>query len=149
MASYRRNVALILSRAGGEILVCERTGFPNSWQFPQGGVKEGESDIEALHREVREEISLAPGTYRIVTQRGPYRYTFRPGFRKEGFDGQAQTYFLAELLGSAESGIRVDREEFHSCRWIFPHSFKIEWVAPIKRRVYRAVFRDFFGISLG
>jgi len=148
MDSYRRNVALILSRAGGEILICERTGFRDSWQFPQGGIQTGESDIQALHREVREEISLDPDAYRIVMRHGPYRYTFRPGFKKEGFDGQEQTYFLAVILGDAESGIRVDHEEFHAHRWIFPHAFKIEWVPPIKRDVYRAVFRDFFDISL-
>ena len=148
MATYRRNVALILSRAGGEILVCERTGFPNSWQFPQGGAKKGETDIQALHREVREEISLAPESYRIVIRRGPYRYTFRSGFKKEGYDGQEQTYFLAEVLRAAESGIQVDRKEFRAHQWIFPHAFKIDWVPPIKRETYRAVFRDFFDISL-
>ena len=148
MATYRRNVALILSRAGGEILVCERSGFPNSWQFPQGGAKKGESDIEALHREVREEISLPPESYRIVVHHGPYRYTFRPGFKKEGFDGQEQTYFLAEILEAAESAVAVDRKEFQTCQWIFPHAFKIEWVPQIKRDTYRAVFRDFFDISL-
>ena len=148
MHAYRRNVALILSRAGGEVLVCERTGYPNSWQFPQGGAKEGESDIQALHREVQEEISLPPEAYRIVTHHGPYRYNFHPGFKKEGFDGQEQTYFLAEILEAAENGIKVDCKEFRAHRWIFPHAFKIEWVPPIKRVTYRAVFRDFFDISL-
>jgi putative (di)nucleoside polyphosphate hydrolase len=149
MASFRRNVALILTRAGGEILVCERSGFPGSWQFPQGGAKRAESDLQALHREVREEISLNPEEYHIVLHRGPYRYTFRRGFRKEGFDGQEQIYFLAEILGRAEDEIRVDREEFRAHRWIFPDDFLIDWVPPIKRDVYRAVFRDFFRIELG
>ncbi len=148
MPSFRRNVALILSRSNGEILVCERSGFPGSWQFPQGGAKEGETDLEALHREVREEISLDPESYRTVLHRGPYRYTFRPGFRKEGFDGQEQIYFLAEVLGKAEDAIRVDRSEFRAHRWILPDAFRITWVPPIKRKVYRAVFRDFFAISL-
>jgi len=148
MPAFRRNVALILSRPGGEILVCERSGFPGSWQFPQGGAKRDETDLEALHREVREEISLAPDCYRIVLHRGPYRYTFRPGFRKEGFDGQEQIYFLAEILEAAEDSIRVDRSEFRAHRWIQPATFQIKWVPPIKRKVYRAVFRDFFAISL-
>lgn len=148
MLSFRRNVALILSRSGGEILVCERSGFPGSWQFPQGGAKSGESDLQALHREVAEEISLSSDAYRIVLHRGPYRYTFRPGFRKEGFDGQEQIYFLAEILGKADEGIRVDREEFRAHRWILPDAFQIAWVPPVKRSVYRAVFRDFFAVTL-
>lgn len=144
---FRRNVALILTRADGEILVCERSDFKDSWQFPQGGAKNWESDLEALHREVEEEISLTPDCYRVLFHRGPYRYVFRSGPRKEGCDGQEQIYFLAEWLGEKE--ILVDKKEFRAFRWIRPDSFRINWVPPIKRDVYRDVFRDFFQIELG
>ncbi len=143
---FRRNVALILTRPGGEILVCERSDFRDSWQFPQGGAKEGESDLEALYREVQEEIALTPDCYRVVVQHGPYRYVFRAGSRKEGCEGQEQIYFLAEWSGLNE--IVVDKKEFRDFRWIFPRSFRIDWVPPIKRDVYRQVFQDFFKIQL-
>jgi len=139
---FRRNVALILTRPGGEILVCERSGFKDSWQFPQGGARARETDLEALHREVSEEISLPPESYRVVLRHGPYRYVFRSGFRKEGCDGQEQIYFLAEWSGEGE--IVVDKKEFRTFRWIRPEAFRIGWVPPIKREVYRQVFRDFF-----
>ena len=143
---FRRNVAFILTRPGGEILVCERSDFKDSWQFPQGGARDDESDLEALQREVREEISLPPESYRIVLQNGPYRYTFRAGSRKDGCDGQEQLYFQAEWLGDRE--IAVDKKEFRAFRWIKPETFRIEWVPPVKRDVYRRVFRDFFQIEL-
>lgn len=143
---FRRNVALILRRPGGEILVCERSDFKGSWQFPQGGTKAGESDLEALYREVLEEIALLPDTYRVVCQHGPYRYVFRSGFRKEGCDGQEQIYFLADWLGTGQ--ITVDEEEFCAFRWIRPEEFRMGWVSPIKRDVYRDVFRDFFQLDL-
>ena len=143
---FRRNVAFILTREGGEILVCERTGYRNSWQFPQGGARDNESDLEALRREVAEEISLMPSQYRVVSEDGPYRYVFRSGFRKEGCDGQEQRYFLAEAIGDPE--VAVDEKEFAAFRWIRPEHFRIQWVPPIKRNVYRQVFRDFFGITL-
>lgn len=143
---FRRNVAFILTRAGGEILVCERKGFRDSWQFPQGGARDDESNLEALRREVEEEISLTPSTYRIISERGPYRYIFRSGFRKEGCDGQEQRYFLAECVGTPE--IAVDKKEFSSFRWLLPSAFQISWVPPIKRDVYRQVFQDFFNIPL-
>ena len=143
---YRRNVALILTRASGEILVCERSDFKGSWQFPQGGAKGGESDLEALEREVLEEISLPLDAYRILLHHGPYRYRFRSGFRKEGFEGQEQTYFLAEWLGHPE--IVVDKKEFARFQWIQPTDFRIQWVPPVKREVYRKVFQDFFGLQL-
>ena len=143
---FRRNVALILTRPGGEILVCERSDFRGSWQFPQGGAKDEESDLEALQRDVREEIALPPESYRVILQHGPDRYVFRSGFRKEGCMGQEQTYFLAECLGSPE--IAVDNKEFRRSRWIKPETFQIQWVPPVKRDVYRKVFRDFFRIDL-
>jgi putative (di)nucleoside polyphosphate hydrolase len=143
---FRRNVAFILTRDSGEILLCERTGFKNSWQFPQGGAREEESNLEALRREVEEEISLNPSAYRIVAERGPYRYVFRSGFRKEGCSGQEQRYFLAEVLGTPK--ITVDEKEFRAFRWILPQDFLIDWVPPIKRDVYRNVFRDFFNVQL-
>ena len=143
---FRRNVALILTRPGGEILVCERSDFKDSWQFPQGGARDEESDLEALRREVREEIALPPECYRVVLHHGPYRYVFRSGCRKEGCDGQEQIYFQAEWLGDRE--IEVDKKEFRNFQWIKPEAFRIEWVPPIKRNVYRRVFRDFFQIEL-
>lgn len=143
---FRRNVALILTRPVGEILVCERSDFKDSWQFPQGGARDQESDLEALQREVLEEISLPPETYRVVLHHGPYRYVFRSGCRKEGCDGQEQIYFQAEWLGGGE--ITVDKKEFRDFQWIKPETFRMEWVPPIKRDVYRRVFRDFFRIEL-
>ena len=36
--SYRPNVGLIVFNRKGEVLVGERLGVPDSWQFPQGGI---------------------------------------------------------------------------------------------------------------
>lgn len=147
MSRYRPNVAFILRRSDGRILICERSDFPGSWQFPQGGLKGGESAIDAVRREVREEIGLRPRDYVIAETRGPYRYLFATGPNRKGYDGQEQTYFLADLarpepeicLEDADSG------EFRDTRWIFPGEFDLAWLPPMKAEVYRVVFRDFFG----
>jgi putative (di)nucleoside polyphosphate hydrolase len=97
MPSYRPNAAIILRNSTGEILVCERRDWRGCWQFPQGGVKKSESLLDALHREVEEELGLTPSDYRILSSKGPYRYLFMNGRKKDGFDGQEQTYFLALL----------------------------------------------------
>jgi putative (di)nucleoside polyphosphate hydrolase len=145
---FRKNVALILTHPGGGIFICERAGTPGSWQFPQGGCKHRESPEAALAREVREEVGLEPSAYDVLCSRGPYRYLFPPGFRKAGFGGQEQIYFLARLREGGDAGIRVDGREFRAFRWIAPASFSLDWLPPFKREVYRAVFRDFFGILL-
>ena len=148
MPTYRPNAAFILRNSAGEILVCERSDWSGCWQFPQGGVKRGETVLEALHREVHEELGLGPENYRILSKKGPYRYLFTEGRKKEGFDGQEQHYFLAELLGS-DARIEFDEEaEFRAARWIPPGDYRLDWIAPMKQEVYREVFRDFFDVAL-
>jgi putative (di)nucleoside polyphosphate hydrolase len=149
MPSYRPNAAIILQNVAGEILVCERSDWRGCWQFPQGGAKKGESMLETLHREVEEELGLKPSDYRILLSRGPYRYLFMNGRKKDGFNGQEQHYFLAELSDPGVV-IRFDgAHEFRAARWLPPADYDLNWIGGMKRAVYIRVFRDFFGIELG
>jgi putative (di)nucleoside polyphosphate hydrolase len=145
---YRLNVAAILRNARGEILVCERLNEPDAWQFPQGGVDEGETLQQALTRELQEEIGVVPEDIRIVSSRGPYHYLFGEGRTKKGFHGKEQHYFLCDFIGS-ESRINVATEhpEFRAWKWIAPAEFQMSWLPEMKLAVYRAVLRDFFGIN--
>jgi 8-oxo-dGTP diphosphatase len=55
-----RVVAGLLVREG-QVLVCQRNAaaaFPLRWEFPGGKVEDGESDADALQRELREELSV-------------------------------------------------------------------------------------------
>jgi putative (di)nucleoside polyphosphate hydrolase len=149
MPAYRPNAAIILRNSAGEILLCERRDWRGCWQFPQGGVKKGETLLEALHREVEEELGLEPSDYRILSKRGPYRYLFMNGRKKEGFDGQEQYYFLAELMNPRVPISFEGCREFCAGRWLSPASYDLNWIPKMKREVYVEVFRDFFGVKLG
>ncbi len=146
--SYQPNVAGILRNRDGKILVCERATIRGAWQFPQGGVDEGETREQALVRELWEEISLDPGDFKIVSKRDGYRYLFQGG-KKRGHDGKAQTYFLCDFLAD-DSKIRVETEhpEFRAWKWIAPAEFQKEWLPKMKTEVYTEVFQDFFGVRL-
>jgi putative (di)nucleoside polyphosphate hydrolase len=146
---YRSNVAAIIQTADQKILIGERSDVRGAWQFPQGGVKKSESTLEALFRELREEVSLKPSHYRVIDSKGPYRYLFQGGRKKEGFDGQEQFYFLVQLT-APNSYVQVETNvpEFSRIRWIEPVHFRVEWVPEFKQQVYRQVFLDFFGIQL-
>jgi len=144
---YRSNVAAILQRSDGRIFIARRSDYPESWQFPQGGVDDGEKPREALGREVAEEVALPPGAYRIAEERGGYRYDFPEGPDRRGFHGQEQTYFLCLL----EEGTEAQADplkgcgEFTEARWVAADDFPHHLVPPMKRAVYRRVLRDFFG----
>jgi len=147
---YRPNVAAILKNAEGKILIAERLHVENSWQFPQGGVDEGESAFMALFRELEEEIGVKPELVKVLEQRDGYRYAFPKGRLKYGiYGGQEQTYFVCDFLGT-DADIRLDahQQEFRQVKWIEPKDFQMVWVPRFKQAVYRAVFLDFFGIVL-
>lgn len=146
---FRPSVAAIVQDKAGRILICERKDFPGTWQFPQGGIEPGESIEEALAREIREELSLAPAAYEIVGIKGPYRYRFPPGLAKKGFRGQSHHYFLLKLRASpAKVNVKTRKAEFRRKRWIRPHEFDFLVAPPMKRAAYRRVLRDFFGLSV-
>ncbi len=146
--SYQQNVAGILRRRDGKILICERATIRGAWQFPQGGVDAGETTAQALVRELGEEISLEPGDFKIVSQRDGYRYLF-PGGKKRGHDGKAQTYFLCEFLADdAKINVETEHAEFRAWKWIAPSEFQKKWLPEMKADVYTAVFRDFFGVEI-
>ncbi len=147
---YRPNVAAILSREDGSILIAERVTFRGSWQFPQGGVDDGESMEAALYREVEEEVGVSRERIRVISQRGGYRYAFPKGRLKYGiYGGQEQTYFFCRFLGTdMDIDLKRHNQEFSDWKWIMPAEFRLEWLPRFKKPVYRAVFRDFFAVEL-
>lgn len=154
MVQLRQNVAALMMRETGELLICERCNVPGAWQFPQGGVDLGESLEDALFREVREEIGLLARHYAVRGQRGGYRYLYpvevqQKKLRKHGFVGQEQTYFLCVLHPEApEVDVNQKPREFSGYRWIRPEEFDLDWLPKFKREVYQQVFLDFFGLRL-
>jgi putative (di)nucleoside polyphosphate hydrolase len=146
---YRPNVAAILQRDDGRILVGERCDYVGAWQFPQGGVDRGESLRQALVREVREEIGLAPGSYLVGEMRGPYRYEFTRKRKNGGYIGQEQHYFRLHAQPGCTPMAEVAHPEFRQLNWIKPEEFQMSWLPEMKKAVYRQVFRDFFGVDLG
>ena len=147
---YRKNVALILEKRSGKILICQRSDCENSWQFPQGGVDEGEEPVEALYREVMEEIGLSRKFYKIIEEREGYRYNFDKRHGKwKNYLGQEQTYFRCRFNGkNKDIDLGADKPEFTNHCCIYHEEFNLEWVADFKRQVYSEVFRDFFDFEI-
>ena len=75
---YRPNVAGMMVRQDGKLLICERSGQKGAWQFPQGGIDPGETALEAVRREIGEEVGFLPSQYDIVESRRGYRYDYPP-----------------------------------------------------------------------
>ena len=72
--NYRPNVAIIIVNKAGKVLWGKRKdGY--GWQFPQGGLDNGESTVEAIYRETKEEVGLDKEDIRIVNEsEGWFKY---------------------------------------------------------------------------
>jgi putative (di)nucleoside polyphosphate hydrolase len=147
--NYKANVAGILRDSGGRILICERLGLKDAWQFPQGGIDEGETPEQALVRELREEIGVDARDIRIRERKGPFRYLYGNGRIKRGYHGKEQFYFLCDFKGDDDDiNVHTEHPEFQNYRWILPEDFRVTWLPEMKQEVYRAVFAEFFRVKI-
>ena len=121
---YRPNVAAVILASSYpfdcKILIAQRCDLTGIWQFPQGGIDEGETPREALKRELKEEI----GTDDIdVLSEYPQwlSYDFPEGTTSRkfyNFDGQTQKYFLVRLRPGAKININTKKPEFSEYKFI-------------------------------
>lgn len=87
------------------------------WEFPKGGIDDGESAAEAALRELEEETGMATADIRLIPEfehREEYRFTSGSGdsrtlVRKE------VTYFLAE---SRTTAVRLSAHEASQFAWL-------------------------------
>lgn len=146
---FRPNVAAIVINAQGKILIASRLDYPQSWQFPQGGIDKGESEEEAVIRETSEELGIhSVRILRKCDRMHQYCFENKPPFRKAL--GQRQRYFLLEFYGpdSEITLINGKHHEFSSWKWIDPEDFPISTVYKPKREIYRDVLEYFFEVRL-
>jgi putative (di)nucleoside polyphosphate hydrolase len=114
------------------------------WQFPQGGIDEGESNIEALMRELKEEI----GTNEVEIL-GEYpewiTYDFPQSSKSKlyPYKGQTQKYFLVRLREGAKIDLFAHEiPEFEEYRFVGMNEL-FKRATFLKRRAYRRVI-DYF-----
>ena len=138
---FRANVGIVLMDPAGQLFLGRRTGG-KGWQFPQGGMRRGESAEESLFRELREEIGLLPADVRVLGATEHWlRYRLPSRYVRRGqlplCVGQKQRWFLLQLVGD-EAGIRfdtTDEPEFDRWRWV-DYWQPVKEVIFFKRPVY-------------
>jgi putative (di)nucleoside polyphosphate hydrolase len=138
---YRPNVGIVICNPKNEVFWGKRARA-HAWQFPQGGIKHGESPVQAMFRELHEEVGLQPGHVRILGRTREWlRYDVpQEWIRREwrgAYRGQKQIWFLLRLVGrDCDVCLRsTDRPEFDAWRWSDYWS-PLEAVIEFKRDVY-------------
>ena len=145
--NFRPNVAAIILSSKYpqkcEIFIASRIDISNAWQFPQGGIDDGESIKEALFRELEEEIGTRD--VEIITEYPTWvSYEFPPIIAQKmyPYDGQKQKYYLVKLKKGAKININTETPEFSEYKFVSSKEI-YEHITFFKRTVYKQVLKHF------
>lgn len=145
---FRPNVGIIICNSNTQVLWAKRIG-QDAWQFPQGGIRQGEKLQHAMYRELKEEVGLEADDVEIVSSTRDWLYYELPrNFIRHNSNpvciGQKQKWYLLKLRCD-ESRIALcsndNTPEFDDWRWVsfwYPLSQVIEF----KREVYRRALME-------
>lgn len=144
---FRPNVGIILVNSYDQVLWARRSG-QEAWQFPQGGIKANESAVDALYRELHEEVGLKPESVSIIgSTKGWLRYRLPKGMIRQSAEkvciGQKQKWFLLRMLDNddAINLSMIPDPEFDDWRWV-SYWYPINQVVNFKREVYRRAMKQ-------
>ncbi|UNU73813.1 RNA pyrophosphohydrolase [Moraxella nasovis] len=144
---FRANVGIILANTQGQVLWAKRIGH-DSWQFPQGGIDYGETPIDAMYRELYEEVGLRPHQVQVLAvTRDWLRYRLPKRYVRVGQEplciGQKQKWFLLRLDEHHAQQIRFDtaKPEFDEWRWV-SYWYPLDQVVAFKRGVYQKALQE-------
>lgn len=147
-AGYRANVGIIICNNQNQVFWARRIG-QNAWQFPQGGMKEGETREAAMYRELKEETGLEPEHVEIITSTTDWLHYDLPEHlvrydKKPVCIGQKQCWFLLRMTCDI-SCVRFDcgeKPEFDDWQWV-EYWQPVKEIIEFKRSVYQKALAEF------
>lgn len=119
VSEYRPCVVVVFTNDNRHILVCERSDVPGAWQLPQGGIEPGESALNAVYREMREELGC--DRFHIKKEAsGLVKYKFPDDLSSpitKKWIGQSQAWFLAKFEPGFTPNLGLADGEFSAFDW--------------------------------
>jgi putative (di)nucleoside polyphosphate hydrolase len=146
-AGYRPNVGLVLIGPDKRIFVGRRIGGADQeWQMPQGGVDKGETPVEAVCRELWEEVGTSQALLLRQTD-GWLTYdvpeALRPAYWKGRWKGQAQRWFALAFTGrDGDIDLAAHDREFDAWEWLGAAEV-LDRIVPFKKPIYDRVLAEF------
>jgi putative (di)nucleoside polyphosphate hydrolase len=103
----------------GQVLVLERADVAGAWQFPQGGLDEHETPLDAARREAEEETGIPAKALRLIARYPDllaYELPEAARSPRTGL-GQVQYWFYFQTRAVKAPLERLPPGEFRAARW--------------------------------
>lgn len=143
---YRANVGIVVINDKSQVLLTKRYK-QNSWQLPQGGIDKNETTIQAMFRELNEEVGLLSKHVKIIAKTPKWLRYDLPNChikrsKKPVCIGQKQVWFLLKLI-THEDNIKLDNHceiEFDDWTWV-DYWYPIEAAIDFKKNIYEDMLK--------
>ncbi len=147
----RNGVGIVLLNNKNKVFVAKRIDNPkNYWQMPQGGIDDGEDNLKAALRELKEETSI--NSVELIKEIEGYLTYNLPNnllgiIWKGKFKGQKQKWYVFKFNGNdKEINLKTKKPEFLEWKWIDLENitdtvvdFKLEIYKKIKEEVKKII----------
>ncbi len=147
--TYRKSTIAVVVDKNKKILLVQKKNYQdNEWQFPGGGVEDGETEEQTILRELKEEL----GTDKFVVlkkSKNDLKYAWADDvierkLREKGktYLGQKVAQFLVKFLGEPEE-IIYQPEEIKKIIWVKPSELDKYFVFPNQLAETKKLFEEF------
>lgn len=144
---FRLCAAAVVFNSEGKVLLGNRIEtIGDAWQFPQGGIEDGETPAEAAERELFEETGVS-SVKLVYADEAPVRYEFseniKANFRKRGIynDGQDIYFVLFYFTGNnGDINIHTKQPEFKDYKWD-SLDFAVKNIIDFKKDAYAYAYK--------
>lgn len=146
---YRdKSLGIIVDKDKNFLLVQLHSYGENDWNFPGGGIEDGETPEQALLRELSEE--LGSKNFKILAKSKKQIEYDWPDFiivkdikKRNGktFRGQRQNIFLVEFTGDKDE-IKPDPEEIRHIKWVRKDELKDYLNFPSQKEIFDEVIKE-------
>ncbi len=119
---YRKGIYAFILNNQNQLLLVNLTNYSeNFWySIPGGGLENNESEIDALYREIFEELGITKDKLQMIEKSDlTIKYKFKSGTLVRSditYTGQEKHSFLLKFIGD-ESNIKIDTSEIRNYVW--------------------------------
>lgn len=132
----RQKVRAVITNEAGQVLLVRPHGYSeDQWTLAGGGVEAGESPVEAMRRELAEELGIACDQFDELPVSNRFVYSEDYKLKRSlDHDGQDAVMFFVRV--PQDGRLQLQCEEIAEARWFDPDEAAGAFPVAIQRRIF-------------